>query len=122
MAKDAQRDAEYTAIVAEADRRGVEEVHANPQFGFPAGFVAIHITPGTTSFARWLLRTENGEPAGRPNGGGVFIWVRLKTSDFPEWPLNSLSHPLAAQLIYASAYIQTLAEHDIPALVWSHVD
>lgn len=36
------------------------------------GFAWVRVTPGTSSFARWLTRTEHGRKAYQ---GGVSIWV-----------------------------------------------
>lgn len=37
------------------------------------GFAWVKVTPGTSSFARWLVKT--GKSRGRAYGGGVDIWI-----------------------------------------------
>lgn len=73
----------------------------------PCGFAWVIVKPGTSSFARWLVRTNRGSKAYR---GGVQIWV----SDF--------NQSMERKSAYADAFAKVLQQAGIECYSDSRMD
>ena len=68
---------------------------------YPCGFAWVNVTPGTSSFARWL--TKNGHGRRDSYYGGITIWCPLMTQKMvvKEAWARAVSNSLQAQGITA---------------------
>lgn len=71
------------------------------------GFAWVTIRPGTSSFARWLVKNGYGRSA---YGGGVQVWV------------GYFNQSLTRKEAYASAFAKVLQEAGITAYSGSRID
>jgi hypothetical protein len=72
------------------------------------GFAWIKVTPGTSSFARWLVKT--GKSRGKAYGGGVDIWV------------SHYGQSMTRKEAFARAVTSVLREAGINAYAQSRMD
>jgi hypothetical protein len=72
------------------------------------GFAWVKVTPGTSSFARWLVKT--GRVRGRAYGGGVDIWV------------GHYGQSMQRKEAFARAFASVLREAGIKAYAQSRMD
>ena len=74
----------------------------------PFGWAWVKVHPGTSSFARWLVKAGRGEKS--YNGGGIEIWI----SDHDSSVVRKEAH--------AEALAAVLREHEIRAYAGSRLD
>jgi hypothetical protein len=68
------------------------------------GFAWVKVVPGTSSFARWLVRT--GKSRGKAYGGGVDIWI----GDFGQSMQRKEAYARAMASVFREAGLKAYAQ------------
>jgi hypothetical protein len=69
----------------------------------PCGFAWVTVRPGTSSFAKWLVKTGKGSKA---YGGGVSIWI----GDYNQSIARKEAHARAMAEVFTNAGITAYAD------------
>lgn len=112
------KDKKWAALYGAADQGGRAKAEANtpkpmhikgyaPIMGGVCGFAWVNVTPGTSSFARWLKKNKDGY---KDYYGGISVWTR------------GYGQSMSKKEAYARGFAEVLRGAGINARMGSRID